>query len=343
MVSPELKKVFEQHGIRLIPTEAGIGALLDELTRGDAHTPQVVIGSPILADMDFLLPAGNAITIKRHLVLEDNPFLNDHRIGQQPVLPATCASAWLADTCQALHPGFAFVHMEDFKILKGITFENHASDYALELKPDPAATADEKIYNVLVTSQNGSGRKIFHYSGQVTLAKEIPPAAGHASIRAIKTDPRQVKNGADFYRDGTLFHGSAFQGVQEVMLIDDKTVITRVSLPPMSAQAQGQFPARVTNPFINDAIVQSLLIWTQTFYDAPCLPSRLHQWDHYRSIPFGMPVWVILEVTHHNEHAVVGNMSVQDEEGNEFFYYTGLEGTVSKHLKRFIGKNNAQD
>ena len=108
----------------------------------------------------------------------------------------------------------------------------------------------------------------------------------------------------------------------------------------MSAQNQGQFSVRSTNPFINDAAVQSLLIWTQEFYDAPCLPSRLHQWDHYKIVPFGLPVWVILNVTYHNEHAVVGDILVQDEEGCEYFKFSGLEGTISKQLKRFIGRKD---
>ncbi len=152
---------------------------------------------------------------------------------------------------------------------------------------------------------------------------------------------REKVSGADFYADGTLFHGPSFQGIQEVLRVDKQSVVTKVSLPPMSAQNQGQFPARTTNPYINDAIVQSLLIWTQEFYNAPCLPSRLHEWDQYRTVPFGVPVWVTLTVTHHNQHAVVGDILVQDEDGGEYYSFKGLEGTVSSHLKRFIGRKGS--
>ncbi len=65
----------------------------------------------------------------------------------------------------------------------------------------------------------------------------------------------------------------------------------------MDTRVQGQFPVRSTNPFINDAAVQSLLVWTQEFYDAPCLPSRLHQWDNYKVVPFDEPVYVIYPFT----------------------------------------------
>ncbi len=344
MVSEELKKVFAQRNITLIPTDFGIQALVDELNQPDKKTSQVVIGSPIHANIDFQPIADQNISIRRSLTLDDNPFLKDHRIGPQAVLPATCASAWLADTCQSLNPGYTFMHMQDFKILKGITFENGSTEasYDVNLKQIPVSQAGRKAYKVTITSMNGNMRKIFHYSGQVTLAKEMPPVRQNPAVPELHLDKTQMRSGADFYTDGTLFHGPSFQGIQEVLRVDKESVVTKVSLPPMSAQDQGQFPARTTNPYINDAIVQSLLIWTQEFYDAPCLPSRLHQWEQYRKVPFGVPVWVTLTVTHHNQHAVAGDILVQDENGDEYYSFKGLEGTVSSHLKRFIGRKESK-
>lgn len=341
MVSPELKKAFETRHIRLISTEFGAQALIEELTREKETTPQILIGSPIHADLEIRPLGSNQFITHRSLKLDDNPFLNDHRIGGQAVLPATCASAWLADTCAALNPGYSFAHMEDFKVLKGITFNGSGQKYQTELKLLPESDRERKVYEVFVTSQNGSKRRIFHYSGQVTLLKETPARPKHQPVSTLALDASASKDGTNFYQDGTLFHGPAFQGIQEVLLISEQNVVTKVSLPPMPAQIQGQFPARTTNPYINDAIVQSLLIWTQEFCNAPCLPSRLHQWDQFRSVPFGVPVWTILTITYHNEHAVVGDILVQDEEGREYYHFTGLEGTVSKHLKRFIGKKEA--
>jgi len=171
--------------------------------------------------------------------------------------------------------------------------------------------------------------------------KEMPIPPKHQPVQEFNLDSSKFKKGREFYQDGTLFHGPSFQGIQEVLLLTENRVITQVSLPKMDSRNQGQFLAQTTNPFINDTIVQNLLIWTQEFYDTPCLPSRLHQWDQYQTIPFGVPVWVILNIKNHNEHAVVGDMLVQDEEGVEFFHFTGLEGTISKNLKHMIGKKES--
>lgn len=337
MVSPELKKVFKERNIHLIPADLGAQALIKELTRAEQPAAQILIGSPIHADLEFQPLQGEKFSVTRKLKLEDNPFLNDHRIGEQAVLPATCASAWLADTCASFHPGYSFSHMEDFKVLKGITFDGQGRSYQTELQLLPESNNQQKVYQVTVTSQNGTKRRTFHYSSQVTLLKEAPTQPRHELPQGLDA----ARNGSDFYADGTLFHGPSFQGIQEVLKLSEDTVITRVSLPHMDPNKQGQFPARVTNPYISDAIVQSLLLWTQEFLDAPCLPSRLHQWDQYQIVPFDTPVWVTLKITHANQHAVSGDILVQDEAGREYYHFSGLEGTVSKHLKRFIGRKEA--
>lgn len=338
MVSPELKKVFAERNITLLSTEKGTQTMLDELHREPRTSPQVVIGSSIHPAFEFSSFSHNRVIQRRRLNLEKNPFLDDHRIGPHAVLPATCAAAWLADACQALHPGYSLYRMMDFKVLKGITLENSDQVCEVELKRQPDEPAGERIYDVTVTGENGNKRKIFHYSSRIILAKERPSSPVHPTISELGINPDQVKDGMKLYQDGTLFHGPAFRGIREVLMLDKSKVICRIFLPELDSSVQGQFPVQSTNPFINDAVVQTLLVWTQEFYGSPCLPSRLHQLDHYRLIPFEIPVVATLKVTYHNEHAVVGDILVQEEDGREFMRFIGLEGTISKHLNRFIGK-----
>ena len=340
MVSPQLKKILKERNIQLISTEFGVETLMDELMKEADSNPQVIVGNPLNAEKDFGREDPSTISIQRQIAHKDNPFLNDHCIGPQAVLPATCASAWLTDTCLALHPGYFFSGLEDFKIFKGLTFNNDVRQYDLELKPVSTSSGSVKKYDVLVTSQGENERVVFHYSGQVTLIKGFPDQPVNLPIKKMNLDETSFKSGSDLYQDGTLFHGPVFQGIQKLLQINKERVVTKVSLPKIDPRVQGQFPVRSTNPFINDAAVQSLLIWTQEFYDAPCLPSRLHRWDNYKTVPFDEPVNVILDVTYHNENAVVGDITVQDENGYVFYKFTGLEGTVSKHLKRFIGRKN---
>jgi hypothetical protein len=114
-------------------------------------------------------------------------------------------------------------------------------------------------------------------------------------------------------------------------------LVMQVSLPKVKENVQGQFPVQNGNPYIYDAIVQSLLIWSQEFYHAPCLPSRLEQFIQYHPIPFGQTVHVSMKVAAQSETSVIGDITVQDAEGRVYVRIMGLEGTISRQLSRFIG------
>ena len=156
--------------------------------------------------------------------------------------------------------------MDDFKVLKGVTFSDGPRDYEMKLEKTSSKNGEMAI-EVIVTSLNEKGRRIFHYSGTAVLSKNLPPAPVHQTLPFTN---REMVDGCQFYDDGTLFHGPTFHGIQKVALEGNDKVITRVMLPPIPDQIQGQFPAGPANPYINDAIVQSLLLWSQINYEAPC-------------------------------------------------------------------------
>ncbi len=114
------------------------------------------------------------------------------------------------------------------------------------------------------------------------------------------------------YENGTLFHGPSFQGVERVLHLSRGKLVMQCVLPKIEDKLQGQFPVQTGNPFIYDAIVQSLLIWAQYFYQAPCLPSYMQKLEQYMAIPFGVPVTVSMEVQSQTDTAVVANLTVQN-------------------------------
>ncbi len=96
------------------------------------------------------------------------------------------------------------------------------------------------------------------------------------------------------------------------------------------------------NPFVYDTIVQSVLIWAQYVYHAPCLPSRVDLFEQFKAIPFETPVIVNMQVVSQSETSVLTIVTVQDEQGEVCVRITNLEGTISPQLNRFIGKKVGQ-
>jgi NAD(P)-dependent dehydrogenase (short-subunit alcohol dehydrogenase family) len=342
MVTPELKKVFEDNNVAVISAETGANLLAEELMpRSGDDAAQVVVGNPMPRPIENYVPELRRYEIRRRLSLDANPFLYDHQIGENPVLPATCAATWVASACEQLYPGHTFSTLENYKVLKGIVFdENLAAEYTLDLKEISKTPEGEVKFDALIWSMNKNGRKLFNYSLQVTLVKELPMAPDLEAPDLSAIDVKDEIAGSELYKNGTLFHGPAFQGVQRVLHVSQGKLIMLCTLPKVDEKVQGQFPVQTGNPFIYDAIVQSLLIWAQHFYQAPCLPSSMERLEQYRAIPFDEPVYVSLEVDSQSDTFVVGNLTVQNMQGQTYVRIFGLQGTISQRLNKVIGSRS---
>jgi NAD(P)-dependent dehydrogenase (short-subunit alcohol dehydrogenase family) len=342
MVTPELKRVFAEHNVTVIPSDAGTELLVKEIIGFDQvnnQPVQIVVGAIPSRPVSDLNSEFHHFEIRRHLSLDANPFLRDHQIGSHPVLPATCAASWVASSCEQLYPGFTFHLIEDFKVLKGIVFDkNLAQEHILDLKEIEKTPGEKVKFSGLIWSLNKNGRPLYHYSLNVTLLRDVPHAPIHNIPSPLITDGQESIQGEKLYQDGTLFHGPSFQGVQRVINLGDDHLIMECMLPPISPEQQGQFPLQTSNPFVYDAIVQSLLIWSQHYYQLPCLPSHLIQMDQYKAIPFGQQCMVDMKIISHNETAIVADIWVTNAQGEVYVKFHGLQGTVSPILKKFIGE-----
>jgi NAD(P)-dependent dehydrogenase (short-subunit alcohol dehydrogenase family) len=335
MVTPELKKMFEERNIKLIPVDVGARMMVEELMPIGLDDVQVVVGQAPAYPTGTLDLELHRYQIRRRLKLEANPFLYDHRIGNRAVLPATCAAAWVLNSCEQLYPGYTFYSLEQYKVLKGIVFdESLAAEHMLDLVEVSKTEAGEVTFEAKVWSKNSQGRTFYHYSLRVKLMRTLP----EAPVEAMPHVERQkVILGQSLYQNGTLFHGPSFQGVQRVQHVGPDRLVMQVSLPKIKEHDQGQFPVQNGNPYVYDAIVQCLLIWSQEFYQAPCLPSRLEQFIQYRPIPFEETVHVSMKVAAQSDTSVIGDITVQDSQGRVYVRIKGLEGTISRQLGRFIG------
>jgi NAD(P)-dependent dehydrogenase (short-subunit alcohol dehydrogenase family) len=339
MVTPELKKAFEEKGVEVIPVDVGAKILVQELAPKEESNVQLVVGNLPEMQPEPLQAELRQYQIRRKMRLESNPFLIDHQIGERPVLPATCAATWIVNACEQLYPGYKFFNISNYKVLKGIVFDQSLADeYVLELKESLKTPTGEVEFDALIWSINPKGRKIYHYTAGVRLAANLPEAPTEQLPQEIFGDPDEEMNGQKLYEEGILFHGPAFQGVEKVLHISENKLVMQLCLPKTDERFQGQFPVQnKNNPYIYDAIVQILLIWTQVYHKAPCLPSSLIKMEQYRNIPFEEACIVTMEVQSNTETAVVGNIRAQDPQGHVYVRFTALEGTISPLLNRLIG------
>jgi NAD(P)-dependent dehydrogenase (short-subunit alcohol dehydrogenase family) len=330
MVSGELKAQFEAAGISLVNSEGGAAMLVNELNTDYANQSQVIIGGTLPAAVSHL---GTLKThrIHRQLSLEKNPFLNHHKIQNNPVLPVVNAVGWMAQSCEKLYPDYSVFKIENTSLFKGIIFDGkQKEDYILELKE--LEKDEAKI--VFETTVFSEGRRLptNHYRATVTLLNKqsfpVAPSFSHQISGTYEPTAGQI-----LYQDGSLFHAPYFQGIKEILDCTEQQIVLSCIASEVPLSEQGQFPVNSINTFFADIQYQGMLVWVQKNYDgAKSLPLQTDRAILYRPVPFGKQLFVNIAVQEANELKLVAECTVYDEQGNVYIKTSGATVTISRQL-----------
>jgi hypothetical protein len=272
--------------------------------------------------------------VQRTLSLAANPFLNDHMIGGQAVLPTVCALAWMGNTAEQLYPGYTFFQAENYRVLKGIVFdETLASSYTVEVKEIDKSLPGKVLLDVMISSQTAQGKPRYHYNARLHLLDQLPAIPRYTLADLNSTEARP---GEPLYTNGTLFHGPSFQGVHRILNFSPQRLTLECVMPEVSETTQGQFPIQSFNPFLADVQFQSMVIWARLFYNAGSLPLRAQSGENYRTPTPGAQFYVSMEVRSHSESGLVADIIAHDAAGEIFTRVNGAEVTISAQLNRLF-------
>ena len=340
MVSPELKKLFEERNVEVISVEAGTRVFVEEVTSAGQENPLVLIGNSMVVPNEAETGL-RKWEITREINLQENPVFKDHAIGDNPVLPAVHAMSWMVDACEQGLPGFMFSRCSNFKVLNGVKFDKSIADkYTLDLREIECENSNYTEIEVKVSSKSGAGNYAskqprFHYSSQVSLEKQPPKVPLHDRIDLSNTHNLP---GSTFYEDGTLFHGPKFQGIEQVLNINEKGLTLECLLTENPVSEEGQFASQDFNPFALDLSFQAMLIWAWRFHQSGSLPLKTETIEHFRKVPFETLFYLSMSVYRNSETALSANLFLHDEAGLLYARMTGAEVTLSKSLNALFGK-----
>ncbi len=330
MMTSELKKAFTERGIKIIPVEGGTQMLVNELRSAADATTQVVIGNPMNPPpVNFDLEL-RSYQIRRRMTLEENPFLLDHVIADSPVLPATCAMSWMINVCEERYPGYRFLKCQDFKILKGIPFnETLAEEYILDLQEVSKIASESIEFQTTILSQTPTGKTHFHFKSLIKLVREIPKPPIYESANFTE-DNIITTIGQDFYQNGdsSLFHGLAFQQITRVLNINPQKITVECFWRKITDKQQGQFPVRWCNPYTTDLSTQSLWIWLNHFHQAVCLPGQLTLSEQFAAMPCNETFYVSCEIKGKTESSVNADFIVHNRQGEIYLRIQGAKAVI---------------
>ncbi|WAC89973.1 type I polyketide synthase [Mycobacterium sp. Aquia_213] len=276
MVTPGLKAMFESRGISLIPLADGARAFVSDVLDAQTVSPEVILGDGVLAGVPtHPVPAeGRVARVVAQAARQ--PYLLDHRIQGNVVLPIVQALEWFVRMAQACRPGQRVDQIFDLRVLRGVTL--HDIDQRGDALLVRCASVEDHPHRLACTLSDASGSTAY-YSATVEMgsgAMAIPvPAAAPIGGRQLNRDT--------CYTNGALFHGPAFQVLESVECQTSTATAPLYGLTVVGWPGEGW----ATDPAALDGCLQAALVWSHEQLGAKVLPLRVGEIVRYRAGALG--------------------------------------------------------
>ncbi|MFM9158849.1 MAG: polyketide synthase dehydratase domain-containing protein, partial [Dolichospermum sp.] len=204
------------------------------------------------------------------------------------------AKSWMVNGCEEIYPGYTYFSCQNFKVLKGITFNSTlAKEHILEIQEVAKLDGDFVEFQAKILSKNPEGKTHYHFSSLIKLVKNMPERPIYEAMD-LREDHIVTKTGKDFYQNGdlSLFHGPAFQKITKVLNISPKKLTAECCWQEITAKEQGQFSVKWYNPYMIDLSTQTLWLWLNHIHQEVCLPGQLTYCEQFLAVPFNVPFYV---------------------------------------------------
>ncbi|WP_416984796.1 SDR family NAD(P)-dependent oxidoreductase [Streptomyces sp. T028] len=333
MVSPQIKAVFEERGIALIPVDTGTRMFAEQFAAERAGDVVTVLGPTTpLSEPESSAPSAPVVMERDLASLVAEPLVADHVIGDAPVLPAAAALGWAAGAVERL-TGHAVAEIRDFAVHKGVVFDGDLDGSRFQLSVDP--TPDGAEADVAIRSVDASGTVRPHYAARVLLGGAARPEPERL------TGLPALGGGSDaqaFYTDGTLFHGESLRGLRRVLQDGESRLVVECALPEHRT-AGGAFAGERYAPGTADLLLQAGLVWMRRHRDTASLPMSVARADLYEALPDGEPFVVVVEPVSANGTTATVDVSACAPDGRVLLRFAGLSLVSTPQLAaKFAGR-----
>jgi len=166
MVTSQLKEMFCKRGVYIIPLDSGAELLVSELGADTNRCPQILVGNDMTgleteSETESTVKKPLVSRLTKDLIATNNPFLADHQIGENQVLPTVCAIAWMVDATLSTYIGYVYTGLQNYKLLKGVIFDgSQPQQVAIDLNLLDQSGAEISV-EVKISSQNRAGKTIY--------------------------------------------------------------------------------------------------------------------------------------------------------------------------------------
>jgi NAD(P)-dependent dehydrogenase (short-subunit alcohol dehydrogenase family) len=351
MVSPELKREFAARGVALLDPRAGRQAFWQEIQQSRASAAEVVIaasahaslvpGTPPVSSEEPLLVHGRRASAEgggsrwqRTLDPDIDHFLADHRIDGRGVLPLAFATELMAEAAARTWPDLTVTAVHRLQLLKGIIVGDEPVALEITVRP-PVHDSDQTVTRADVEIVTPGQMPPVRYRCVVELAYRPSGPDG------IDTDTRALRPFGESLADASArwtFHGPLFRRLTRIDGIADNAAACGIYSSSATSGIRDIARADWTiDPYVFDAALQMLLIWSRWHNDKTALPSRFQSFRRFGSLS-DTPLTVRLAIQSlAGGHAIRSDVYFLDRDGRVLGVLEGMEASCSAELNRVAG------
>ncbi|WP_405798377.1 SDR family NAD(P)-dependent oxidoreductase [Streptomyces longwoodensis] len=332
MVSPQIKAVFEERGIALIPEDTGTRLFAEQFAPERSGDVVTVLGPTTpLSVREDAAPAAAAVLERDLHALAAEPLVADHVIGDAPVLPAAAALGWAAGAVERL-TGRTVARVRDFTVHKGVVFDGGLEGARFRLAVDP--TPDGAEADVRIVSEGADGTVRPHYAARVQWGAAAEGAVRVSGLPALGGG----RDARGLYEDGTLFHGPSLRGLRRVLESAESRLVVECALTEHRPQG-GALASERYAPGTADLLLQAALVWMRQHRDTASLPMGVADVELFEALPDGEPFLVVAEPVSVNGTGATLTVTACAADGRVLARFSGVALVSTPQLAaKFAGR-----
>jgi NAD(P)-dependent dehydrogenase (short-subunit alcohol dehydrogenase family) len=365
MASEDIKRQFIDRGVIPIDLKGGCQFFAQELRYGqkgetevmagvgpweayeqqmaNRHQPaQTTVSTPLMfvCPQKLQLQADSTVTLDHSLSLENDPYLRDHCIDGQLVLPAAGALEWLAEFVQVAWPDWIVTGVQDLRLFKGLVLAADSSKI-IQLKARASTHADAGSLQVIAEIVDPQ-KNIPFYRGIIELQPQLPPAP---QMWETPLNSGQTLDPSQAYQQ-YLFHGKCFQLLEGISQVSPQGIDAQIrNSDPLAwfgtKTGVDRSAARwLFDPGVIDLAPQLAIIWTRVQQDMTVLPSKFGTVTRYDCPETSVPSKVAFRVTQTDAYIITYDAIFFDAQNNVHFYLQNIQGTGNAQLNRLGGQSS---
>jgi NAD(P)-dependent dehydrogenase (short-subunit alcohol dehydrogenase family) len=363
MVTPALRKLFENEGVGLIPLLDGAVFLVQELNAAGRAVEVIAMPRPRGGSGVIPMPAGLAtstpppvgapatgsgvvasphpadlvLAFERSVDIASHPILKAHVLDGRAVVPLALHLEWLAHAALHGNPGLVFHGFNDLRVTHGVHVDPGAT-IALRAFAGKAIKHDRLfVIPVELRGKRKDGRELVYSRGEIVLVASLPAAP--PADRPPVVSPLRYSV-AEAYREH-LFHGPELHGIDCVTGSSATAFIGTAQPSPLPTEWL-QAPLRsswVADPLVLDSSFQMMILWTLAHRDYGSLPCFAGRYRQYRKGFPSEPTTVVIRVRRDDGKFARADIDYLDPDGRVIAQMQDYECLMDRSLTEAFRRN----